>query len=78
MRKELTKEQMEKVNGGLAVDGKNGWFYSIDDNDGTILAENNMHILCAAAQAEVLGQSREVITIEEYEKRFGKPFSPNN
>ena len=78
MRAQLTIDQMEKVNGGYALDGKNGWYYSIDDKDGTILAENNMHLMCAAAQAKVLGQSGDVITMEEYQKRFGKSFSPNN
>ena len=72
MMRELTAVQMAQVNGGYAVDGRNGKFYSVDDNDGFIYTECNINIQYAQWAAEMNGQSREIITKEEYAKRFGR------
>ena len=73
MRTVLTTDQAAKINGGYAVDGENGKFYSVDDNDGYIYTECNINIQYAQWAAERNGQSREIITKEEYERRFGRP-----
>ena len=44
MRTELTMDQMNQVNGGYAVDGENGYFYSVDDNDGFVYTKCNINI----------------------------------
>ena len=73
MMRELTADQMAQVNGGYAVDGRNGKFYSVDDNDGFIYTECNINIQYAQWAAEMRDQSRFVITPEEYQRKFGKP-----
>ena len=73
MMRELTAVQMAQVNGGYAVDGRNGKFYSVDDNDGFIYTECNINIQYAQWAAEMRDQSRFVITPEEYQRKFGKP-----
>ena len=73
MRAQLTIDQMENVNGGYAVDGGNGKYYSVDDNDGYIYTECNINIEYAQWAAGMNGQSKEIITKEEYQKRFGRP-----
>ena len=72
MRTQLTTDQTAKVNGGYAVDGENGWFYAVDDNDGFIYTESNINIQFAQWAAEKNGQSKEIITKEEYQRRFGR------
>ena len=73
MRKELSIDQMDQVSGGFAVDGENGYFYSVDDNDGYVYTKCNINIQYAQWAAGMNGQSKEIISKEEYEKRFGKP-----
>ena len=72
MRTELTKDQMNQVNGGYAVDGENGYFYSVDDNDGFVYTKCNINIEYAIWASKMNGVSQEVISKAEYERRFGK------
>ena len=69
---ELTKDQMTQVNGGYAVDGENGYFYSVDDNDGFVYTKCNINIEYAIWASKMNGVSQEVISKAEYERRFGK------
>ena len=73
MRTALTDDQMAKVNGGFAVDGENGYFYSVDDNDGFVYTKCNINIEYAVWACKMNGVSDEIISREEYERRFGKP-----
>ena len=73
METELTKNQTEQVIGGFAVDGGNGKYYAVDDKDGTIYTITNVSLEYAQWAAVKNGQSKNVITKEEYQKRFGKP-----
>ena len=77
-KRELNAEETENVSGGFAVDGGDGMFYAVDDKNGYILTSCNINIQYAQWAAGMNGQSREIISKEEYQKRFGKPFSPNN
>ena len=72
MRTELTKDQMTQVNGGYAVDGENGYFYSVDDNDGFVYTKCIINIEYAIWASKMNGVSQEVISKAEYERRFGK------
>ena len=72
MRTNMTMEELMKVNGGFAVDGGNGRYYAVDDKTGEVYAECNISIKYAQWAAEMNGQSREIITKEAYEKRFGR------
>ena len=69
--KELNLEQMEQVTGGVIVDTGEEKLYIVRQ-DGTVVgpAPKNM----AESFAKTLAVSMEVITAEEYEKRFGRPF----
>ena len=72
MRTELTMDQMAQVNGGYAVDGENGYFYSVDDNDGFVYTRCNINIEYAVWACTKNGVSQEIISKAEYERRFGK------
>ena len=72
MKRELTVDQMNQVNGGYAVDGENGYFYSVDDNDGFVYTKCNINIEYAIWASKMNGVSQEVISKAEYERRFGK------
>ena len=72
-RTEVKAEQSGQVSGGYAVDGENGMFYAVDDQDGYIYTETNINIQCAQWAAGKNGQSEEIITKEEYQKKFGRP-----
>ena len=78
MSKELTNDQMNEVTGGYAVDGGDGMYYAIDDKEGLVLTSCNINIQYAQWAAGMNGQSKEIITKEQYQKIFGKPFDPNN
>ena len=73
MRAQLTNDMMAQVNGGFAVDGGNGKFYAVDDKDGFIYNESTVNIQFAQYAAGMNGQSKEIITKEEYQRRFGRP-----
>ena len=69
---ELNLEQMEQIDGGVIVDTGDEKQLYIVRQDGTVVgpAPKNM----AESFAKTLSVSTEVITAEEYEKRFGRPF----
>ena len=80
-RQELSMDdadQLNQVTGGFAVDGGDGMYYAVDDKDGYILTSCNINIQYAQWPAGMNGQSKEIISKEEYQRWFGKPFSPNN
>ena len=69
---ELNLEELGEVAGGLIVDPGNIFDYRIvDDTTGEVLDKwygtDN-----AVRSADDHGVSREIITLEEYKKRFGK------
>ena len=72
MRTALTEDQMAKVTGGYAVDGENGMYYSVDDNDGFVYTSCNISLAYAVWACKMNGVSDEIISRAEYEKRFGK------
>ncbi len=72
MRTELTNTQATQINGGYAVDGENGYFYSVDDNDGFVYTKANINIEYAVWACKKNGVSDEIISRAEYERRFGK------
>ena len=74
-RTALAMNDQEQVNGGYAVDGENGYFYSVDDNDGFVYTKSNISLAYAVWACKMNGVSDEVISKEEYQKRFGKPLS---
>lgn len=75
MRQEIAADQMAQVNGGYAVDGENGFFYSVDDNDGFVYTKCNVNIEYAVWACRKNGVSDEIISKEEYQRRFGKQLS---
>ncbi len=77
-KRELSMEDMDKVSGGYAVDGGDGMYYSVDDEHGYVLTSCNINIQYAQWASGMNGQSKEIITKEQYQKLFGKPFSPDN
>ena len=72
MRTAITDNQVLMANGGYAVDGENGYFYSVDDNDGFVYTKCNINIEYAIWASKMNGVSQEVISKAEYERRFGK------
>ncbi len=74
-RRELTIEELQKISGGLIIDGGANYDSAVvDDSTGDVLyrAFANRAVLNKAAE---LGISTAQITPEEYEKRFGKKWS---
>ena len=71
-RRELTIEDLKNISGGLIVDGGANYDSAVvDDTTGDVLyrAFVNRAVL---HEANKLGVSTEMITPEEYEKKFGK------
>ena len=69
---ELNPEELGGVAGGLIVDAGNFFDYRIvDDTTGEVLDKwyGTQNAVRSAADH---GVSREIITLEEYKKRFGK------
>ena len=68
---ELSPEDLEKIAGGLVVDCGT-WRYArvVDEKTGEVIGQN-WYIKDAQKLAERNGLSTEVITMEEYKKRFG-------
>ncbi len=71
-RRELTIEDLKNISGGLIIDGGANYDSAVvDDTTGDVLyrAFANRAVL---HEANKLGVSTEIITPEEYEKKFGK------
>ena len=69
---ELNPEELGGVAGGLIVDPGNFFDYMIvDDTTGEVL-DKMWYRTDAVESAADHGVSREIITLEEYKKRFGK------
>ena len=69
---ELNLEELGEVAGGLIVDPGNFFDYMIvDDTTGEVL-DKRWYGKDAVRSADNHGVSREIITLEEYKKRFGK------
>ena len=69
---ELNPEELGGVAGGLIVDPGNFFDYMIvDDTTGEVL-DKSWYGKDAVRAADDHGVSREIITLEEYKKRFGK------
>ena len=69
---ELNPEELGGVAGGLIVDAGNFFDYMIvDDTTGEVL-DKRWYGKDAVRSADNHGVSREIITLEEYKKRFGK------
>ena len=75
---EMNIKEMNMVTGGYALDGGDGMYYSVDDKTGSVLTACNINIEYAVWASGMNGVSKEVITKAQYEKKFGKPFSPKN
>ena len=68
---ELSPEDLEKIAGGLVVDcGSLRYKRVVDEKTGEVIG-NIWHTKDAQKLAERNGLSTEVITMEEYKKRFG-------
>ena len=71
--KELDQEQLEGVSGGLIVNcGFTRDYRIVDDKTGEILDSDRASKKLAERTADNLNVSREVISMAEYKKRFGK------
>ena len=74
---ELNPEELGGVAGGLIVDPGNFFDYMIvDDTTGEVL-DKRWYGKDAVRSADNHGVSREIITLEEYKKRFGKELDMN-
>ena len=70
-KKELKLDDMAQVSGGLVVDNGTGDKYWIIRQDGTVIGPAPT-LDDAVVFAKVLNTSQDVITLEEYKKRFGR------
>ena len=69
---ELNPEELGGVAGGLIVDaGTFDYYRIVDDTTGEVL-DKRWYGKDAVRSADNHGVSREIITLEEYKKRFGK------
>ena len=78
--KKLNNEELENISGGIIVeksDGGGGMNYWICDEkrNGALITCRSNSLLAAQIVARDFGRSAEVITPEEYEKRFKHPFN---
>ena len=71
--KELSQSELEQVRGGLIVKDNNESKYWLIRQDGTVFAPAPS-LEKAKEFAKTLSLSTEVITKEEYVKRFGREF----
>ena len=70
-RKELTAEDVKKVNGGLVVQDEAEKKYWVVGQDGKVLGPAPDE-KAAILYAKILNTSPKVITMEEYKKIFGR------
>ncbi len=68
--KHLSLEDMDKVNGGLVVEGNNGRYYAVDDKGCVIVSASQKEV--AAYGAKMNGLTQGMISESEYEKQFGR------
>lgn len=73
MFSELNPEELEKVSGGLVVDDGKGQYWIVRQ-DGSVIApttdkEN------AVSFAKAFNTAQDIITLEEYKKKFGRDLS---
>lgn len=73
-KKELTLNELDNVNGGLIVKDAATNKYWVTKDDGVVVfpAPNKA---CAVDLAKALKVKPEIITLEEYKKRFGHELS---
>ena len=73
-KKELTLNELDNVNGGLIVKDAATNKYWVTKDDGVVVfpAPNKA---CAVDLAKALKVEPEIITLEEYKKRFGHELS---
>ena len=77
MKYNLTDEQMSMITGGYVIDvDDSNISYVVDDGDGTILATVSKSLALWVAGRK--GQSVKKITVETYEKFFGRKFQPES
>ena len=70
---ELDLEQLEGISGGLIVDcGFTRDYRIVDDKTGEILDSDCFAKKSAERTAHDLNVSREIISMDEYKKRFGR------
>ena len=69
--KKLTMEELEQVTGGVIVDIGEDVLYIVRQ-DGTVVGPAPKEM--AESFAKTLSVSTEIITGEDYQKRFGRPF----
>jgi len=78
LKEKLSEEDLKQVNGGLIVEApsQNGTVYVLvaEMGDGKVTGIVNADLDYIDFAAEMCNVSREVISVEEYEKRFNKKF----
>lgn len=67
----LKLSEMEQVSGGLVVDNGTGDKYWIIRQDGTVIGPAPI-LNDAVSFAKAFNTSQDVITMQEYKKRFGR------
>jgi len=77
--KELTEEDLKNINGGVIVEiasdyGGTDYYLCDEKNYGRFVGVYPRNVDAAKKWAREYGLSTEVITPEEYEKRFKHPF----
>lgn len=76
MKQMLNNEYLEKVNGGLIVDSGDEKTYYLVKEDGSVVAPIP-GVDKAMEFARTLELGQELLTMDEYEKRFGKKLEWN-
>ena len=69
-KKELNMEEMNMVNGGTVVTGNDGRFYAVDNLGCVIVSGGNREAVIYGARMS--GLTQEVISEQDYEKKFGR------
>ena len=70
-RNEMSQEEMDQINGGVIVDDGDGEKFWLVRQDGTVIAPTP-GMQKAIEMAHTFNISTEVLTKEEYKKRFGR------
>jgi len=70
-KEELKLSEMDQASGGLVVDNGTGDKYWIVRQDGTVIGPAP-NLDDAVSFAKAFNTSQDVITMEEYKKRFGR------
>ena len=70
--KKLSEEELEQINGGFLV--KRGDLYYLVGNDGSVPGYCKSDLEYMIFTADLCDVSHEVISVEEYERRFNRKF----